>query len=101
MGLVINVEKSANENNLIKPCHMLDRGNEDKIFQMYDDGLAQETIFINCGINEKSLVSIWFDDESKCYRLSTDDLKGLREYNSWIKVKDVTDQIQIQIQIKK
>ena len=100
MGLVINVEKSANENDLIKPCHMLDRGNEDKIFQMYDDGLAQETIFINCGTNEKSLVSIWFDDERECFRLSTDDLKSLRQYNPHIKVKDVTDRINIQIQIK-
>lgn len=101
MGLVINVEKVAQETDLIKPCDMLKRGNENKIFQQYSHGKPQDQYYINCGINEERVIMVWYDDESETFKLSTDNFKGLREFYSHVRVKDVTDQIEIQIQIKK
>lgn len=70
-----------------------------EIFQQYSKGKPQEWYFINPGINE-NLIVIWYDDETKEYKLSTDDKKGLKEYNSFVTAVKVTDSINITINIE-
>ena len=98
--LEINVK--LNEKELLNPTDMLKDENAEKVFMLYDTKQNNfiDNFFINCGRGEKSVISIWYDDESKKYRLSTDTLASLKEYNKHIKVVDVTDTIKLSINLE-
>lgn len=101
--LKINVKKNKNSQmKLLTPSDMLKAENSNRIFAMFDLNRYDfvNTFFINCGVNEKSVITIWYDDEDKQYRLSTDNLAGLKEYNKHIKVVDVTDTINLSINLE-
>jgi len=72
----------------------------DCIFQQYSKGIPQEVYYINCGRCEKHLIVIWHDDEGNTYRLSTDNIQSLKEFNDHVTAVDVTEIIDIQIDIK-
>jgi len=97
--LEINVK--INEQGLLNPTDMLKDENAEKVFMLYDTKQNNfiDNFFINCGRAEKSVISIWYDDESKKYRLSTDTLDSLKEYNKHIKVVDITDTIKMSINL--
>lgn len=71
-----------------------------EIFQQYSKGLPQEWYYINPGINEPNLILIWYDDEDKKYRLSTENKQGLKEYNSFVTAVKITDSIDISINLE-
>ncbi|MFN9303462.1 MAG: hypothetical protein ACK6DA_11870 [Candidatus Kapaibacterium sp.] len=97
---MIKITKKGDSNiTHIKMVDMLNYPNE--VFQEYSKGKPQEWYFINPGINEKNLIVIWYDDEDNEYKLSTEDKKGLKEYNSFVTAVKVTDNIDISINIEK
>lgn len=98
--LEINVKVNGKE--LLNPTDMLKDENAEKVFMLYDtkQNNFTDNFFINCGRAEKSVINIWYDDESKKYRLSTDTLASLKEYNKHIKVVDVTDTIKLSINLE-
>jgi hypothetical protein len=98
--LEINVK--VNGQRLLNPADMLKDENAEKVFMLYDTKQNNfiDNFFINCGRCEKSVINIWYDDESKKYRLSTDTLDSLKEYNKHIKVVDVTDTIKLSINLE-
>jgi hypothetical protein len=97
--LEINVKVNGKE--LLNPADMLKDENAEKVFMLYDLKKNDyiHNFFINCGRCEKSVINIWYDDESKKYRLSTDTLASLKEYNKHIKVIDITDTINMSINL--
>ena len=97
MGLAINVIHA--EEKLISLSDLLKRGSEDKIFQQYDNENPRNVFYINCGLNEERVVCIWYEDESEIYRLSTEDKKGLAQFYPHVKVKDVTNSVDIKITV--
>ncbi len=97
MPIKIVEKRSVTALKQIKMADMLNH--PDSIFQQYMDGLPQNTYYINCGRSEPSLVSIWYDDESRTYRLSTDSIKDLKQFYPNVTAVDVTDSINIEITI--
>ncbi len=71
----------------------------DRIFQQYYNGIPQKIYYVNCGIHEKNLVTIWYSAEDNKYRLSTDNAKSLRDFYKDVTVIDVTEEINIDIKI--
>jgi DUF2075 family protein len=92
-------KESAKTDSLINPIDMLTRQNENCCFQQYSHGKPQKTFYINCGIGEDSLITIWYNDESKSYLLSTDNIESLSEFNSHVKVKKIKS-IELEFTVK-
>lgn len=99
MGILIRKLKSSKKkSNQLRPIEMLNRPNH--IFRQHFNGKPQEVYHINCGGGEKNIVTIWWDDESKNYGLSTDSKESLKEYCDTVSVVDVTDEVTISIDIQ-
>lgn len=62
----------------IKPIEIFNY--PDTMFQQYSYKLPQKVYWINPGINEKNIIIIWFDDEDKIYKLSTNNKNFMKEY---------------------
>lgn len=72
----------------------------DRIFRQYSNQKPEETYYIHCGVNESNLIMIWFDEESCTYRFSTESAKSLKNLRSHVTAVDVTDEIDIFVEIK-
>jgi hypothetical protein len=72
-----------------------------EIFQRYTKGVPDEWYYIHPGIAEQNLILIWYDDENKEYELSIENKAGLKEYHSFVTAVNVTDSIDISINIEK
>jgi len=67
------------------------------IFQQYSHGFPQNSFYINCGMNETSVIHIWYDDEDKQYRLSTDNKKSLGELLPHVYVLEIDAEINLDL----
>ena len=83
----INVEIIEDE--LIEPLDMLLKKYSECCFQQYHNNIAQKTYYINAGYGEEALICIWYNDEDCSWRLSTDNLKSLKQFVKTVKVKQI------------
>lgn len=67
------------------------------IFQQYSHDFPQNNFYINCGLNEKSVIHIWYDDENEQYRLSTDNKKSLEELLPHVSVLEIDAEINLDL----
>lgn len=67
------------------------------IFQQYSNNIPQNNFYINCGMNEPSVIHIWYDDEDKQYRLSTDNKKSLGELLPHVSVIQIDAEINLDL----
>jgi hypothetical protein len=93
-------ESDKNTNPLINPCKMFDAPHG-TIFQQYIDDDPGEDFWISCGLNEKSLINLWFDDEAGCHKLSTDRKRNLREFSKDVKVRRVDGDLKLKLKLEK
>jgi hypothetical protein len=80
---------------LVEPMDMFYGENEDQCFQMYQNGKPCNHYFFNCGHGEKNLVTLWYNDESREWRFSTDDQESIHSLNKTVKVAKVDIQLRI------
>jgi hypothetical protein len=59
------------------------------VFQLMDNESSSDTYFISCGLHEKRVVVLWFEEEEGCWRLSTENKKDLRGYLDHITVREI------------
>lgn len=85
----ITVKQNIKVECFIKPQAMFGY-KEGTIFQQYFRGLPCKYFYVNCGINE-SLLTIWYNDESKKYCFSHEDDKSIKELVAAVKVKILPD----------
>jgi hypothetical protein len=71
------------------------------VFQMYIDGVAQENFFISCGINEKRLIDIWYDDDNYEYRFSTSTRKNMSGFVSGAAFQQIEAEINMSCDINR
>lgn len=69
------------------------------VFQQYFDDEAQSTFWVSCGHGEKSVITVWFEDESNEWRLSTDNKKSLKEFVPQVKAL-LVDRADIKLKLK-
>lgn len=86
------------DNDLIDPCQMIDT-EYGTVFQQYFKNKAQNHYYISCGHCEKSVVSLWYNDEEKKHQLSTDDIESLKELVKSVKVKQIDATIEITLAV--
>lgn len=82
----ISIKKEAA---LIKPTEMFNHENLNKCFQQYSHGMSQNCYYINCGVGEKNLILIWYDEEIGSLRFSTENLASLKNLKDHVLVKEV------------
>lgn len=82
------------DNDLIDPTVMIN-SEYGTVFQQWFKGKKQPVYYISCGHCEKSVVSLWYNDEEKKHQLSTDDIKSLKELAKSVKVKQINATIEI------
>lgn len=93
----IRVKHSKNDD-LLSPIKMI--GSEyDTVYQQYSNDKPQKDFYISCGYGETSVIHIWYDEESKIYRFSTDDSESLNELASHVKVKEIQAEVNLEIDI--
>lgn len=91
----INIEKNESEIELLKPSKMLDNLPYGTVFQQWFEGKPSDTFFLTCGHSEKRVITFWWDDENREYKVSTDNKKSLRGYVSSVKVFKINAEIKI------
>lgn len=94
---MINIKVISKSSNKLDPVEMLDNKYSHSIFQQYCNDLPENCFYINCGINEESLIAIWYSDEDEKYNLSTDDRKSLRSLLSHVKVVKIDAEVNLTI----
>jgi len=100
MTVKIKVQQTKTDMELLDPREMLNnRFDHGTIFQEYFHSVPQKSYYICCGPHEESLIHIWFSDEEDEYKLSTDNLKSLKELNSDVKVKQCDVDIKMKLLI--
>lgn len=97
---MISIQVDSYVDKLINPVDMLGNFPEGTIFQQYSKGKPQKWFFIHCGLNEPSLVVIWYNDEMKKYMMSTTNLDELLEYYDHVKVKKINADLKIILEEK-
>lgn len=70
-----------------------------KVFQQYCHGHPQKHYSISAGGCEP-VIDLWYDDESKKYRLSSSDKEHLRGFLPHVKYKQIDAHITITLDIK-
>lgn len=100
----INTTEKDTEDSLIDLVDMFDH-TYGSVFQQYVDGEPSNEYWINVGVHEKRLVSLWLEDESEGesnhYRLSTDNQKDLKQFREGIKALRVDAELTLTLKIKK
>lgn len=94
---MLNIKVINRVTNKLNPVEMLDNKYANCVFQQYDNNIPQNDFYINCGINEKSVIHIWYNDESEQYRFSTDDEKSLLKLFEHITVVKIDAKISLKI----
>lgn len=89
--MTVTIEVASQQvGELIDPVDMLDnKFPYGTVFQQYYDGEPQREFYVHVGVNEKRVVSIWYDEEDKEHRLSTDSKKSLRNFVPSVKVRQI------------
>lgn len=85
---------------LLKPSKMLDNLPYGTVFQQWFKGEPSDTFFLTCGPSEKRVITFWWDDENRKYKVGTDNKKSLREYVSSVKVFKINAEIKINAENK-
>ena len=93
--IVHNNEKSI----LIKPEEIFG-AEHGKVFQQYCYGTPQNVYAIGAGGCEP-VIDIWYDDESRTYKLSSSDKKDLKEFLPHVKYKEIDASVKIEICVNK
>lgn len=87
---------SISKEKLIHPVQMIN-SEYGTVFQQYFHSTPSNTYYMSCGNAEPSVVSVWYDDEDKEYKLSTDDAGSLSELTKETKVKKIDATIKIEL----
>ena len=91
----ITVNKSKTKPlDLIDPCKMINTP-YGTIFQQYVSDKPVNDFYISCGHAEPSVIHVWYDEEDKNYKLSTDTFKSLKGLASHVKVLEVDATIEL------
>lgn len=100
MNIKIKINKiSMAIKKLIKPIEVFG-AEHGKVFQQTSHGKLEKSYLVGTGINDTP-IAIWYDDESKKYRLSGDNSKAsLKQYLSHIKYQEINASITISLNIK-
>lgn len=94
----IKINKKDESINLIKPSEMIN-SKYGTVFQEFFKNKQGNSFFISCGIGEKSIIHIWYNDENKRYELSTDDKESLKQFVESYKVFEIDAIISIDMNI--
>ena len=94
--IIINVSRDNEVVDLIDPVEMINSP-EGTVFQQYFNNKPTNQYYISCGVNEESLVQIWYDDEDGKHRLSTENKKSLKKLYDTVKVKKTDAVIEINL----
>jgi hypothetical protein len=82
------------DDDLIDPVLMA-KSNYGTVFRQYFKDIKQKDLYFSCGQDEDAIIHIWYDEENNEYRLSTDDIKSLKELVKSVKVKQIDATIEI------
>lgn len=82
------------DNDLIDPTFMLNT-EYGTVFQQYFKGKKQPIYYVSCGQNEKSVIQIWYCEVDEEHKLSTCDIKSLKEYTKEVKVQKINATIEM------
>lgn len=88
--------KERSTSKFLDPCDMLGTP-YGTVFQQYFKGHPEDTYYVSCGNGEKSVLTIWFDDESELFKLSTDDRESLSELVDSVRVAIVDADVKIKL----
>lgn len=94
---MLNIKVINKSTDKLKPVEMLDNKYANCVFQQYANNIPQNDFYINCGINEKSVIHIWYYDESEQYRFSTDNEESLLELREHVTVVKIDAKISLKI----
>jgi hypothetical protein len=94
----INIDQTTKTTELMEPEEMLNTPHG-TVFQLMDSDEPCDTYFISCGFHEKRVVVLWYENEECCWKLSTDNKKGLRKYIPHIKVREVNATVTIDLEV--
>jgi len=85
MTMDIEVKGSHTEEKRVKAkdCFGADYG---VVFQQYFHGKPQKTYLIGTGHADRP-ISVWWDEEEKEYKISSESKKELKEYLPWVQFK--------------
>ena len=100
MSIKIKINKTTQPNKpFILPIEVFG-AEHGKVFQQLCRGIPQESYLVGTGVNDMPM-SIWYDDESKKFRLSGDNSKKtLKEYLSHVKYQEIDAELLIELTIK-
>ena len=90
-------KKERNSGEFVKPKNVFGVPHGE-VYQQYSSGLPQRCFLIGTGIYDRP-VEIWWNTESRTYRLSSSSKKELKELNSHIKYKKVECDITLTLDI--
>lgn len=97
--ITINVKNAKSSPNFCPPVEMLNNSwPEGQVFQQYFDGTPQKDYYLNCGMNEKSVVHLWWDSGNEKYSLSTDNSLSLKELAPTVQVLPIDAEITITLE---
>lgn len=97
--ITIKVTEKQKEPQMCSPVLMLsNEWPEGQVFQQYFNGNPQKDYYINCGMNELSVIHIWFSLHTQSYALSTCNKKSLLELNPTVLVTPIEAEILITLE---
>lgn len=88
----ITIQNDTNDD-LIDPTAMIN-SDYGTVFQQWFKGKKQLVYYISCGRNEENVIQLWYDIDEE-YRLSTDDIKSLKQLAKEVKVQKINATIEI------
>lgn len=97
----IKVNEKVQTQRMYNPADMLlNTWPEGQIFQQYFNGVPQKDYYINCGLNEPSVIHLWYNEEEKHYCISTNDKKSLLGFNHTVIVSPIDAEVLITLEKK-
>lgn len=67
------------------------------VFQQYFRGKPKNWFYISCGYAEDSVVTIWYDNEACCYKLSVDNRESISQLVETVKVVAIEATVEINL----